>query len=278
MSTILDALRRLQRERSPHSLREEVLSEGAPPPRRRRRWPVALLLVLLVPIAGAGAWLVWLSVDALFFPTSPERIATPSRSATAPESQRPQVSRERLASARSSKPPDANPSPTTERGLGRTLPADPIGSSERAGTMIRIPEGEPGLATAAEGSGSADPEPSSSPLVAATPPSAAETAEREARLDTTFRLAPLESQPAPKESGLGFTEDPFPSGFPALSLQSVRWHPEPDRRQARILLDDTRPVDAQEGDIIAGVAVHRIDPGAVELRMGGRVQRIKVGK
>jgi len=73
-------------------------------------------------------------------------------------------------------------------------------------------------------------------------------------------------------------KDDWRVSFPDLALQSVRWHPNPARREARLLIEQSRTVDAQEGDIVIGVSVHRIDPGAVELRMGGERRRIIVGQ
>ena len=57
MSTILDALRRVQSESNPRDLRESVLNEGPPPP--RRRGPRKLLLLVLLLAVGATAWFVW---------------------------------------------------------------------------------------------------------------------------------------------------------------------------------------------------------------------------
>lgn len=67
-------------------------------------------------------------------------------------------------------------------------------------------------------------------------------------------------------------------GFPELTVEVVRWHPDPDRRRARILLDGTRPVEARQGDIVAGVAIDRIDPGGVELRMGSSRKHVQIGR
>ena len=66
--------------------------------------------------------------------------------------------------------------------------------------------------------------------------------------------------------------------LPELSVERVSWHPVPERRSARIRLDGTRPIDAREGDIIAGVAIERIDPGAVEVRMGDALWLIQLGQ
>ena len=66
--------------------------------------------------------------------------------------------------------------------------------------------------------------------------------------------------------------------FPDLRVQAVRWHPDSARREVQLLVDATRVVAAREGDIIIGVAVHRIDPGAVELRVGETSRLLRVGQ
>jgi hypothetical protein len=82
-------------------------------------------------------------------------------------------------------------------------------------------------------------------------------------------------------------EDPEPEifltgqstvAFPELSVERVSWHPLAERRSARMRLDGTRPIDAREGDIIAGVAIERIDPGAVEVRMGDVLRLLQLGQ
>jgi hypothetical protein len=59
------------------------------------------------------------------------------------------------------------------------------------------------------------------------------------------------------------------SGFPTVTVSRVRWHPDPERRIAWIELEQAGPLEAREGDIVAGVMVRRIDPGAVEVQVGG---------
>jgi len=66
--------------------------------------------------------------------------------------------------------------------------------------------------------------------------------------------------------------------FPEVSLEAVRWHPDAERREARLMVDNRRPVDVREGDIIAGVAVRRIDPGAVELTVGASRMLVRIGE
>jgi hypothetical protein len=62
--------------------------------------------------------------------------------------------------------------------------------------------------------------------------------------------------------------------FPVLEVQSVLWHPDPQRRAATILLDGQLATDAREGDLIGGVLVERITPGSVEFRMGQERKRV----
>ena len=96
-------------------------------------------------------------------------------------------------------------------------------------------------------------------------------------IDLRLRLEAVQPRDSDPEGDL-IASTTSEYGFPDLALESVRWHPEPERRAARILLDQTRPLDAREGDIVAGVAIHRIDPGAVELRLGNARRRIKIGR
>jgi hypothetical protein len=65
--------------------------------------------------------------------------------------------------------------------------------------------------------------------------------------------------------------------FPALELSSVRWHPDPSRRMASMVVDGVRRVSVREGDIVQGAMVHRIDPGAIELRVGTARERLQLG-
>ena len=65
--------------------------------------------------------------------------------------------------------------------------------------------------------------------------------------------------------------------FPELALESVRWHPDPSRRVANVVVDQARGVTVREGDIVRGVLIHRIDPGAVELRVGTAKKLLQMG-
>jgi hypothetical protein len=89
-------------------------------------------------------------------------------------------------------------------------------------------------------------------------------------------LEPLASTP---DSGSIVSSDPWEERFPDLRLEAVRWHPDSTRREVRLLVDATRSVFAREGDVVVGgVAVHRIDPGAVELRLGDSSRLLRIGQ
>ena len=61
---------------------------------------------------------------------------------------------------------------------------------------------------------------------------------------------------------------PGSRGFPDVHVESIRWHPLAERRAASLRFDQQNVADAHEGDIVGGVLVYRIEPGAVELRVG----------
>ena len=65
--------------------------------------------------------------------------------------------------------------------------------------------------------------------------------------------------------------------FPELALESVRWHPDPSRRVANLLVDRGRGITVREGDIVRGALIHRIDPGTVELRVGTAKKLLQMG-
>ena len=66
--------------------------------------------------------------------------------------------------------------------------------------------------------------------------------------------------------------------FPALVLESVVWHPSASRRRATLVLDGVRAEDVREGDIVSGVAVDRITPGSVSLRIGETQRQVTLGR
>ncbi len=89
---------------------------------------------------------------------------------------------------------------------------------------------------------------------------------------TRVERAPADTQePDVGRPPLAFTD------FPELALESVRWHPDPTRRVANLVVDRGRGITVREGDIVRGALIHRIDPGAVELRVGTAKKLLQMG-
>ncbi len=89
---------------------------------------------------------------------------------------------------------------------------------------------------------------------------------------TRVERAPADTQ----EPGAGEPSPVF-TFFPELALESVRWHPDPIRRVANLVVDRGRGITVREGDIVRGALIHRIDPGAVELRVGTAKKLLQMG-
>ena len=77
-----------------------------------------------------------------------------------------------------------------------------------------------------------------------------------------------EAAPDIVASSAGDASDAAQPQFPPVRVQSIRWHPLAARRVASLRFEQQDVRDAHEGDVVGGVTVYRIDPGAVELRIG----------
>jgi hypothetical protein len=323
VSTILDALRRLQRERQ-EDLRDSVLGEDPILPSQPRRGRALLLLVVLLAVVGGVGWFAWPGQERLRAALDFSDEGTATVQAPAPPAEMPaQVAKlekarreleERRRATRAAqlqkqgerakaqqKQAAAPPAPAGKTPEVRPSSAVP-GASQAAKTetVNRPPaQSPPGQARArAQAAASATPflntptqetpAPSQRAPRRARAQASAPAAQPRARapaqtepalpeLDLAFRLEPVPPRPGDSEADASFGAVSA-DGFPRLTVEQVRWHPAPERRVARILLEDTRPVEAYEGDIIAGVAIHRIDPGAVELRLGDARRRIAIGQ
>lgn len=316
MSTILDALRKLQRERAPQDLRESVLDEAALPEARGGGLRLGVLLVALAATAGVTSYALWPRVQALRdqlltpaeeqapasgralahaasdtseLPTSPETAALPQRGDPAAMSdQRRRAGRE-AATRRAA----ANRVGPTQAGLRsppqRTQPQPQPRESETAATpapaqtatAAQSPAPAPAPARVARtprrapdrGLQTVD-ELMQEPKVASIPP-----AERPAPLDTSLVLEPARKVRSSAPTLMRVIEEADASdGFPTLEVEAVRWHPDPERRTALLLLDNARPVEAREGDIVGGLEIEKIEPGAIEVRMGKLIRRIQIGQ
>src|SRR5258706_196210 len=209
MSTILDALRKLQRERTAahpsRDLRGSITDEIPLPrsPRRSSRRGVALAgIVLLLAAAGAGAWLV--RSGKLARHSQPQVEAGAAADAPAREEER---------------EPDEREAPG--------WPWAPWRRRRRRQTPRR--------------------------------------ARRPARAEPPAGGRGRGGRPAPA------ADDPAAAAVtlsPPVRVESIRWHPISERRVATLRFEQQNVTDAHEGDLVGGVLVYRIDPGAVEIRVG----------
>jgi hypothetical protein len=80
--------------------------------------------------------------------------------------------------------------------------------------------------------------------------------------------SPFPSNPTPEDNVLA------PLGLPNVHVESVRWHPDSRRREARVQVEQVGPLDVREGDIVAGVLIESIHPAEVEIRVGARTGKV----
>ena len=333
MSTILDALRKLQRERSAQSptkdLRSSITAETPRSRARQRssgaRW-VGTALVLLAVGAG-GAWLYRSGqLDALLGRSSGEQGASeeelaqveqelaqvPGEGSPAPTLSAPQqplparrvAPRLRAQAAQplapSAQPPiSAPPAPqdTPDAAVERARLEAALANARAAQEAQRQAELEAAAQAAAQAAAKQPPAtPSRSPAIAPAPP-VAPPAVRET-MQTELPATPKPAAPAAKPVARGkpAAEKPaaarpaaqpspersagtadLPSAFPDVRVESIRWHPVAERRVASLHFEQQDVPEAHEGDIVSGVLVYRIDPGAVELRVGSAQRVVSPG-
>jgi hypothetical protein len=342
VSTILDALRKLQGDRDGmapvprRDLRASVLDGGLPPVRPERRPPEPKLRPLVAALgggvavaAGIGMFLLWSGPEVSSFepsagvpetpaefpplaqiptpptpPPPPEpvtRAPEPLVNLAAPPETPPESVEARYAAFQP--PPPQQPVEREYAGLNDDAPfQDPpqrktfVPSSKRARPRMDTasppddahgftpsttppPNYEgPQIVTRAEPNAAPQPvELESADMnrarerLAQSEARATQRARREPREEPRAREA-IENEPPARE-----TAQPAAVGgveFPVLEVQSVLWHPDPQRRSATILLDGQLATDAREGDLVGGVLVDRITPGSVEFRMGQERKRV----
>ena len=89
---------------------------------------------------------------------------------------------------------------------------------------------------------------------------------------------PARRPPPPPDSRSDAAADALaPTAFPEVRVESIRWHPLAERRAASLRFAQQNVADAHEGDIVGGVLVFRIEPGAVELRVGSTSRVVRPG-
>ena len=354
MSTILDALRKLQRDREKasqaRSLRETATGEFSTLPGSRRRRPrSAVIALLLVCVGGLGVLVYeldfWRSPrqtadEASLAPETPvaetpqpaqarppeavrQRAATKARGLGARQHSKIETAMRRPLEGggeAAAEPPACAHTDAVEHSgpKGKTEPASGLEAAARAAPRKRRPPrnrvvpGKPGMSgrrkpapavaqkstpESAKVVAQAKPEPAPKPApatsprpavqkrsdsVVESPPQPAQPLTRENPFLETFepvtKVEPIRSPGATATAAGAAGEPTFADAdFPALELSSVRWHPDPSRRTASMVVDGVRRVSVREGDIVQGAMVHRIDPGAIELRVGTARERLQLG-
>lgn len=327
MSTILDALRKLQRERAAQhpsrdlrgSVTDEIPAQRAQV-RSGRRGLVAGLAVLLLAVAGGGFWLVrgghlpglgargtatdesLEQADSDDRPATDEELAQLERETLAQESE---MDRATAAEPEPPAPVAASPAPVEPAPAAGAPPGAPIDAeAEAQAERARLAAVQAEAAAAAEAQRRAEaeaaaraaaPPPAPAPPAVAPEPAAAVTPSPPAvtppappaaapkaaaapkpkpkpKAKVVAKVEPPREAPEARDESL---EPPPPAAFPPVRVESIRWHPLSERRVASLRFEQQNVSDAHEGDIVAGVLVYRIDPGAVELRVGSTSRVIR---
>jgi len=294
MSTILKALRRLEREkseRSDRSLREAVASASPPPPRRRRgRWlAAAVLLVGAVAIAAVVFPMLPASdeaeregpVEIAAAPQkpSPARPAAKRRRSSARPPSIPARDRERTARAAATGsrvqprgepavppglPPEALSSDVEvverirpAKPAGRTIPTEPAPAGE---SLQPGPESAPPVAESGSARREAEP-----PTEARRPaaPDAAEGVQLAAAAPAAKPPATSRAEPQPKPASRA-AEPILRPPVPNVYVERTIWHPLAERRVAVVEVEGSDgTLELHEGDVVGTLVVGKIAPSSV---------------
>ncbi len=262
MSSILDALEKLERSRPP--VVEPVATAAVPVPRRRRGVVLvgcafaagaALALMLLRARPGSGPAVVQAPaepaakqpvVEAVAPPPAPpEPAATAAQPAVPPEPAPPQSPPAEHASA---SPPQAE-APATAPSHAETPPAEDASRPDALAAARPVPAPSP-----------TDPRPwaqAVAPPLPPPPPAANVAVPREAPATTYTHLEP----PAVRRP---------PAGAPAVRLSFLLYSPAPGRRTVALAIENRGLETLHEGESSSdGVEVVRILPDRVELGWNG---------
>jgi hypothetical protein len=264
VSTVLDALRKLQREREaqlgPGHLRESV-TDVIPlaAPRRRRLLPRLLGGVAVLFGAGALGYILW---------PLPLEVGEVDLAAVSAPGVRPSDASDRIPNALSVEIEESN--------LSRApLGVDSV-ELEASGTESAEPVllATPRFDVEAPPPAPPPPEPVSGRSPGTLAPRSSEVAEAK-----PAEVVPSAAAPSAERSASASRVAPARdrNDFPRVRVDRIRWHPVAARREAVLFVSDRPEIVAREGDIVAGLLVYRIDPDAVELRVGSESKLTRLG-
>jgi general secretion pathway protein B len=268
MSVILDALRKLDREKAARragtaNIAAEILRPGLP--RAARRLPLYLAIVALTAVAAAV--ITYGVVEYKFKPSgisdkasplppvsakslSPEPVNPP---AVAPPAQPEPLNSGKPAAPTAVRAPSPPP-PAKQVEPAASMPPPPQPVHEARDETKRVP---PKVES--------PPESRTVPPSISSPPSADEKKNPQSVVSEKPNGAPGKTeQPAEKQT----VAEP-PATPPSLRLSAIVWHEEPSKRIAMI-----NGMISTEGSVVEGVKVEEIHPDRVRLSYGGRVFEI----
>ena len=287
MSTILDALRRVERDRRPaadaRSLREAVASgHEAGAATASRAWRVPLISLLLGLGLGAGALLVWGGeTGGEPDPRAGESAAVnsvarvePAAEATVRSEAPAEVAGKVAIPAVPAKPPvvrKQQPSNVArDRRLHERLRAHPYrpGHATRQAAQVPLPRGR-GIGPG----GTAFPYP-----FEAAPPRAAPASPAPVTPKPQIPVRREPPAPVASEPQVAVVSPSPPAPAPAVEKKSLLavqvertfWHPKAERREAILRLpDQEEPLRVREGEALGRFTVMRIEPSRVVFEKDG---------
>ncbi len=309
MSTILDALRKVERDRDPAA---EAAVEGptiSPKVRRRRPFPIAAVVICALAGFGGGALLSWVTsppmvevaalppsppVPEIAVPRAPVRIEPPGNEspAAAPVVPAVELAKAELPKADpASAPAAAVPAPRSEAAGDRgEIPAPTTRESstlgETAGPM-RPPD--PPASVAINQGSALEPSPFGSARAAVregSPPGNPAPGEAPRRVaPAEHEIAALAPATVPAEPPGAEVPEPevepepppatlfdtgrSPPGAPRVALSFLQWPSDPARRFAFISIDGAPTQRIHEGEVTAGLTVAAITPTGVQFKREG---------
>ncbi|MCC6764182.1 MAG: hypothetical protein IT293_05915 [Deltaproteobacteria bacterium] len=299
MSTILDALRKVERDRDPAG---EPTLEGpavSPAVRRRRPFPIAAILGCAVVGFGGGALLSWVTSEPtvevaalpmpppapeIVVPRAPGRVEPPAQEPPAPVAAEPAKAEAPKVEVAPAPPPVAAQPPT---GVPPSRTRDTTPPAEVARPIP--PPSQPAALAAADKGSVLEPSPfgpardairEAGPAVNQAPaeiPRQAAPADQELAALPPVMAPPepqVEEAPEPAAEPETPAEALFdtgrsPPGAPKVALSFLQWSSDPARRFAFISIDGAPTQRVHEGEVAAGLTVAAITPTGVQFKREG---------
>lgn len=314
MSTILKALRRLEREKSAYEarpLQDEIAAAG--PPASGRRFPLVGVMAATAALGlGLGASLLWLwpragenpllasasgtprpAVAVPAVPSAPPvEVAQPLAPAPPPVLAEPEAVAAPVASApppqafaspvevveRPAPTPAVEPAPAPPAEAAAVVPA-PAASPESPPKPGELPPFDYRSRTAQKTPSAPAPAPAARPVEVAklespTPPAHTRAPARSEPVAAATPPAPAPAQPVRRKPP---PEKIVRANLPDVFVSSTVWHPQKDRRLAKVSLSGGVAKDLHEGDAIGPLVVSRIEPSGVIFVHDGVELRRRVG-